>query len=160
LLVYGEETSHAFLYSDGRMTDLGTTFPYSSVALDINDSGQVLGQFRVSLDPLVPSHAFFYDGTSVRDLNDLVSGLPAGWVLSEASFYSVTDQIIAIGQYGSRSSVFLLSVPEPTGAIGAAALASLLIRRGRRVIRPCPRARRRSSAATASAPGENPTSSR
>jgi probable HAF family extracellular repeat protein len=34
---------HAFLYSDGKMTDLGTLGGKESVAFGINDAGQIVG---------------------------------------------------------------------------------------------------------------------
>jgi MYXO-CTERM domain-containing protein len=64
----------------------------------------------------------------------MVSGLPDGWVLTDAGFGPEADQIIATGQYGARISAFLLTVPEPDGAvaIGAWSLGVLLARRRRR----------------------------
>jgi probable HAF family extracellular repeat protein len=123
--------AHAFLYANGHMTDLGASFPYYSVADQINDAGHVLGQYQVTLDSSKPFRAFFYDGTAVWDLTDLVSGLPPGWVLNDASFYAGTDDIVAIGRYGSRSTVFLLSIPEPACALGATGLAFILLTRFR-----------------------------
>jgi len=64
---------HAFLYRDGRLTDLdqrnmpldGTA---DSEARAINVSGQIVGQFYKNLEP----HAFVYSGGSMCDLNDLI----------------------------------------------------------------------------------------
>jgi probable HAF family extracellular repeat protein len=78
---------HAFLYSSGSMTDLGTLGGTSSVGFGINASGQVTGQYtQVGSD----RHAFLYSGSTMTDLGTLggayslghsinASGQVVGW---------------------------------------------------------------------------------
>lgn len=67
--------SHAFLWSNGSMTDLGTLGGSSSAAYGINDSRQVVGQSRAgSIDPVtgfVPERAFLWSNGSMTDLGTL-----------------------------------------------------------------------------------------
>jgi probable HAF family extracellular repeat protein len=129
---------HAFLYSNGTTLDVGALFPYSSQAEDINANGDVLGRFEATNDPYAnltsPSwHAFLYTDGSAIDLNTLVTNLPPGWVLNDAAFYPGTNDILATGVYGSRTTEFLLSIPEPTSAPIAIASLTLPLLTRRRV---------------------------
>src|SRR5690348_8617307 len=58
-------TSHAFLYSHGRMTDLGSLSSSDSEGSGINDAGQVTGR---SVTPNGPAHAFLYSNGQMIDL--------------------------------------------------------------------------------------------
>jgi probable HAF family extracellular repeat protein len=57
---------HAFLYSHGVMTDIGSFGGYS-VALDINDEGSVVGFASESVNGF--PHAFVYDRGVMREIN-------------------------------------------------------------------------------------------
>ena len=115
---------HAFLYADGRLTDLGTLpapfssgSPASSSARDINDSGQVVGSSQILFRGNF--HAFLYTNGSMIDLNDLID--PAlGIALSAATAINDQGQILANGVRGANNfgSAYLLTpaanvVPEP-----------------------------------------------
>jgi probable HAF family extracellular repeat protein len=65
----GSGPSHAFIYTNGTLTDLGTLGGSSSNAYSLNDSGQVAGTSAVSGD--FPSHAFLYSGGRMTDLGTL-----------------------------------------------------------------------------------------
>lgn len=122
---------HAFLYSNGVFTNLGSLFDPSSAtfASDINDNGQILGRFTLS-NGLV--HAFLYEDGSVYDLNNYVSGLPPNWTIGSATFYQGTSDILAQAYDGQRSTTFLLTVPEPGGALLLSCFPFVLMNRRRR----------------------------
>lgn len=61
--------SHAFLISDGVMSDLGTLGGQQSWAHGLNDSGQVVG---TALDPAENYRAFLYERGEMFDLNQLI----------------------------------------------------------------------------------------
>ena len=66
--------THAFLYSNGTMTDLGTLAPFyecSSTAYGINASGQVVGESGTTGDT---THAFLYSSGTMTDLGTLIGG--------------------------------------------------------------------------------------
>lgn len=60
-------SSHAFLYENSSMRDLGTLWGFSS-ARDINDHGQVVGYSWINDQTY---HAFLYENGSMRDLGTL-----------------------------------------------------------------------------------------
>ena len=61
-------TSHAFLYYDGAMTDLGTLGGKDSYATGINDLGQVVGWSDTASGE---KHAFLYSDGNMTDLGTL-----------------------------------------------------------------------------------------
>src|SRR5262249_38677003 len=113
----GNEARHAFLYSDGTMTDLGTLGGQNSSGLGINDLGHVVGDS----DRSVPRHhAFLFDGKSMTDLGaldgqgsqangvnsyDQVVGsfVPADDSAFRATFYT-DGKMTELGTFGGRYS--------------------------------------------------------
>lgn len=67
IAVAGER--HAYLY-DGTMRDLGTLGGGNTQPSGINARGQVVGWSSVAFGD-APTHAFLYDGTTMRDLGSL-----------------------------------------------------------------------------------------
>ena len=63
----GDETFHAFFWSNGKMVDLGTLGGSLSEAYAINNAGQVVGRARVTDTPLV-RHAFLWEKGTMTDL--------------------------------------------------------------------------------------------
>jgi probable HAF family extracellular repeat protein len=84
----GEAESHAFLYSEGQMSDLGTFGGCCSEGLAINDADKVVGRAFMSGD--VEQHAFLYSGGSMRDLGVL----GGSFTNSAASDINNSDQVV------------------------------------------------------------------
>lgn len=110
----GDAVEDPFLYSGGVMHDLGGLGGgmFGSQAFGISNDGTVVGH---ATTPTHGFHAFVYD-RAMHDLNDVVSGLPAGMVLISAVHISSAGQIVAIGQSDSGLSLFLLN-PTAQGQI-------------------------------------------
>ena len=100
----------AFLYSGGKMTDLGTLLPAGSSfsqGTAINDKGQVTGQFTASDGNM---HGFLYSNGTMTDLG----GLPghtasAGEILIEPSGINSSGQIVGEASYWGSPYSFLYS---------------------------------------------------
>jgi len=127
--------SHAFLWHNGVMTDLGTLPGFTSreVATSINSSGQIMGW---STDAQGGTHYFLYSDGAMTDMNNLLYTAFSAYYLSNFGPINDAGQIGA-GGYGPDSvfeSFLLTPVPEPTALI---ALFPLLLLRRRGLIRLC-----------------------
>ncbi|MDQ3753702.1 MAG: HAF repeat-containing protein [Acidobacteriota bacterium] len=103
--VPGGET-HAFLYSSGRMRDLGT-LPggIQSFAYGINSCGRVVGASNSAAARL---RAFLYSDGKMQDLNRLIPA-HSGWVLYEAREINDAGQIVGNGMVNGQQRAFLLT---------------------------------------------------
>jgi len=89
---------HAFLYTNGSMTDLGTLanqFGAFSSATGVNNGGQVVGYSLLSNSNInIPSHAFLYSNGTMTDLGTLAGGTSTAMGINNAGqvvgFSSVT----------------------------------------------------------------------
>jgi probable HAF family extracellular repeat protein len=101
--------SHAFLY-DGSMQDLGTiNGDATSLALDINNSGQIVG--------LSDSRAMLYENNVMHDLNELIPN-DSGWILRDARSINDAGQIVGRGELNGDQTWFLLT-PTSATSIGS-----------------------------------------
>src|SRR5208337_4995260 len=61
---------HAFLYANGKMTDLGTLGGFTSTAYGINDAGQIVGTAENGFNE---NRAFLDSNGTMQDLNSLIN---------------------------------------------------------------------------------------
>ncbi|MCL5103009.1 MAG: PEP-CTERM sorting domain-containing protein [Armatimonadetes bacterium] len=101
----GSADYHAFLYKNGKMTDLGTipNYTYWTLANAINNSGVIAGTaYSYTYTSGFQGHAFLYDGQGIHDLNNLTFG---GSTSVEANAINNSGQVV--GSTGPNGSAFL-----------------------------------------------------
>ena len=115
---------HAYLYSGGGMTDLGTldSVRTNTEGLALNNLGQVVGTAATNLIfdgdyPTNTSHAFLYSGGTMMDLNNLTT---APFTLESATGINDYGQIVGYGVSAARIQRAFLLTPMPTLAITTA----------------------------------------
>jgi probable HAF family extracellular repeat protein len=87
-----EGTYHAYVYSAGAMTDLGTPYEYESSANGINNSGDIVGSIA-GWAVEAPEHAFLYSGGVMHDLGTF------GGLTSLAN--GINDSGLIVGSVGT-----------------------------------------------------------
>ena len=107
---------HAFLYSDGVMTDLGTFGGIYSHALGINNGGQVVG-FASTADER--ERAFVYSAGTMTDLNTVLDDSGTGWTIEKAWGINDKGQIVADARnaLGESRVVRLDPITEPPSPV-------------------------------------------
>jgi YVTN family beta-propeller protein/probable HAF family extracellular repeat protein len=101
------------------ITDLGT-LPGSNAAsaYSINSTGQIVG-FSAYNNGAAGFHAFVFENGFMKDLNNLVNGLPSGWSLQSASAINDYGQICGKGTTPDGSThAFALSPTRPNILVG------------------------------------------
>ncbi len=121
----GLPLTHAFLYSGGSLTDLGTlgdnTSPgYRSVAYGINSGGQVVGFSDVSNS----MRAFLYSNGVMKDLGTL-----GGW--SYATAINIGGQVVGVsarkGWSGIHAFIYSAGTMRDLGTLGGSDSAAFAI---------------------------------
>lgn len=111
-VLYGSTGPYrAFLYDGTAVHVLGTLGGDFSHGYGINDKGHVVGVSRLAGGGL--QRAFYYDGTTMLDLQNLIpSG--SGWSLVGASAINSSDQITGWGDINGQTHAYLLT---PTAVV-------------------------------------------
>ncbi len=104
--------THAFLWQDGEMADLGTLGGSASYATGINDQGQIVGYATPAGGG---QHAFLWQGGVMTDLNSLLSN-GAGWTLTTATAINASGQIVGYGRTPSGLTHAYLLTPDSSPA--------------------------------------------
>ena len=102
----------AFLYSGGQMKDLGTLDGgSSSVANDINNSGQVVG-WSTKSNAESNAYPFLYSDGQMHDLNSLIPA-GSGWQLFSAEAINSSGQIVGRGSLpGASGQRAFIATPD------------------------------------------------
>jgi probable HAF family extracellular repeat protein len=114
--VDGDNTAHAFLYSNGQMKDLGVLpGTGTSTGKGINDQGQVVGMSGDS--PSGPgSYGFLYNGKTMLNLNNLLDP-NSHFTITNAIAINDSGQILAQGYNGIEQNLRTLLLTPDTMAL-------------------------------------------
>jgi probable HAF family extracellular repeat protein len=120
--------THAFLYSNGVMRDLGTLGMRSSQAYSINNLGEIVGILTATAPQ---HHGFIYRDGLMSDLNDLIES-DSGWTIQWARDINDFGLIAAVGvKDGVSRGIILTPIPEPAALFLLVALSIVISRTAR-----------------------------
>jgi probable HAF family extracellular repeat protein len=117
--------TRAFQWNTGVITELspfnlygpgntGPTTNYHSVAIDINNTGSIVGTSqRIAGSPAVAT--LWKNGVPI-DLNTLIPA-GSGWNLLSAEGINERGDIVGFGTFQGSNRAFLLTIPEPTSVV-------------------------------------------
>ena len=107
-------SGRAYLFSGNTVQDLGTLTAQHkfSMALAINNSGQIVGFSSPSFFSSEGERAFVVSGGVMQDLNNLIP-LNSGWVLTRANAINNAGQIVGTGVLNGQPRAFMLTPTEP-----------------------------------------------
>ena len=100
--------THAVLWSDGQVVDLGTLGGTTSRAYGINDGTQIVGTARTAAGA---DHAFLWQDGVMTDANDLLPP-DSGWTLTIAFGIDQRGAFVGQGIHDGQRHAFLLA-PSP-----------------------------------------------
>ena len=100
------DDTHAFLYANGKMNDLGTLGKDPSNANSINNAGLIVGASAIKGGR---RHACLWRDGKPYDLNLLIP--PGAWTLREAYNINATGQIICLGANKAGELYSILLTP-------------------------------------------------
>lgn len=110
--------SHAFVYKDGILQDLGNLGGASTYALSINDRGDVVGYGSTGRGDTL--HGFIYADGKIVDVNSLLVA-PDGWEITRTSAINEGRQIASlacrIDDAFQCTPALLSPVPEPAAFV-------------------------------------------
>ncbi len=92
-------TQRAYLWSDGKLTDLGTLGGQNTFAHDLNDKGQVVGQ---SQNGEGVYHAFVWENGTLRDLGAADAQQSEAWGINNAGQIVGTLEMADRTRYACR----------------------------------------------------------
>ena len=99
--------ARAFLWEGGVTRDLGVPAGGNlSRARGINDSGDVVGEWRILINGQQRFKAFLYEDGRMRDLNALIPA-GTGWDLTGAQAINEAGQIVGSGTIGGETHAFV-----------------------------------------------------
>lgn len=100
-----EDETHACLWENGKIRDLGTFGSDPYAAWSINNFGQIVGTASTTHQRM---HACLWENGRSIDLNDLIP-VGSGWLLQSAYTINERGQIVGIGQFEGAKHIFLLT---------------------------------------------------
>jgi probable HAF family extracellular repeat protein len=132
----GTGLSHAFLYTNGQMQDLGAlTGDIGSIGYGVNSAGQVTG---VSYPAGVGSHAFVYSNDQMQDLGTLGGRVGEGLAIDDAgevvgaSSYSTVNNTVHAFLYVNGQMLDLNNLIDP--ALGLTLASATAINDGGQIV--------------------------
>lgn len=115
----GNET-HAFLYANGLMTDLGTLAGQSGYgsAHAINRGGEIAGESSVSFSQVSTIHAVLYSGASKKDLGALGANYSSASALNNHGVIAGESDVVQTGVTNVHAFVYTNGVSQAMTDLG------------------------------------------